>query len=405
MRAKATTENGFKETEIGMIPKDWDVKKLSDEDVAHLIMGQSPPSSTYNAEGKGFPFLQGKADFGRVYPTPTQWCTHPSRIAEKNDVLMSVRAPVGDVNIAPYKCAIGRGLAAIRPKQTVSSRFLFQYLTFAKEIIESHGTGSIFKSINKSILQNFQIAVPDSYEQQNIAFVLTKIQQAIEQQEQIIITTKDLKKSLMKKLFTESLHGEEQKETEIGLMPKSWEIATVDTLFECHDGKRIPVRKTDRVSGLYPYYGASGITDYVEGYIFEGDFLLVAEDGENLESRKLPIAFIATGKFWVNNHAHILKIRNGSLKFYEQYIAQMDIRDYLSGTTRPKLTKGLLMGIRVPKPPVSEQEEIALIFRNIDKKLSQTESRKATLQHLFRTMLNQLMTGRVRVKDLDIQVN
>jgi type I restriction enzyme S subunit len=106
-------EINFKSTEIGRIPKEWKIAKLSDEKLAEIIMGQSPPSSTYNKEGKGLPFLQGKMEFGKVYPSPMMYCSQPIKIAEPNDILISVRAPVGDVNVAPYRLCIGRGLAAI----------------------------------------------------------------------------------------------------------------------------------------------------------------------------------------------------------------------------------------------------------------------------------------------------
>ena len=217
-----TQENGFKETEIGLIPSGWEVSLLSDDTVADLIMGQSPPSDTYNQTGDGVPFMQGKAEFGRVFPNPDKWCTAPSRLAEKNDILMSVRAPVGDVNIAPFKCAIGRGLAAIRAKDKTMPLYLFFYLTFAKKRLEDKGTGSIFKAINKGVLENFKIALPEVGEQKNIVATLFQVLQTIQHQEKIIEKTKELKKSLMQKLFTEGLRGDELKETVIGTVPITW---------------------------------------------------------------------------------------------------------------------------------------------------------------------------------------
>ncbi|MCS7144515.1 MAG: restriction endonuclease subunit S, partial [Archaeoglobaceae archaeon] len=100
----------FKDTEIGKIPKDWEVVRLGE--IAEIIMGQSPPSSTYNEDKNGLPFLQGKMEFGEIYPSPKLYCSQPIKIAEANDVLISVRAPVGDVNLAFLRVCIGRGLAA-----------------------------------------------------------------------------------------------------------------------------------------------------------------------------------------------------------------------------------------------------------------------------------------------------
>ena len=137
-------------------------------------------------------------------------------------------------------------------------------------------------------------------------------------------------------------------------MPESWRVVEFRSIFADFNGLRVPVKQADRQLGPYPYYGASGVVDHVQDYIFDGEYLLIAEDGENLAPRRLPIAFRASGKFWVNNHAHVVKPYRGSLAFYAHYIAQADIRDYLTGTTRPKLTKGLMMAMRLPLPTESE---------------------------------------------------
>lgn len=123
------TNTNFKQTDIGNMPFDWEISRLGDSDIAEIIMGQSPPSTTYNKDGEGLPFLQGKMEFGEIYPIPAVFCSNPLKIAEQNDVLISVRAPVGDVNIAPYKLCIGRGLAAIRFNPNKADfRFYFYYL-------------------------------------------------------------------------------------------------------------------------------------------------------------------------------------------------------------------------------------------------------------------------------------
>lgn len=369
-------------------------------DVADLIMGQSPPSETYNEEGIGLPFYQGKSDFGATYPMPRIFCSEPLRIAEPGDILMSVRAPVGATNLCKERSCIGRGLTAIRP-HAVDRDFLYFNLKHIEPYLDSLGSGAIFKAINKHQLSQATVNEVgfDSPEQQRIAQVLSTVQEAIAQQERLIRTTTELKQALMQKLFTEGLRGEALKETEIGRVPESWEVVSLDDVMSCHDGKRKPVTQSDRIPGPYPYYGASGVTDHVEGYLFDGDYLLIAEDGENLASRKLPIAFIARGKFWVNNHAHVLSMKRGNLDFYEQYIAQMEIKDYLSGTTRPKLNKGLMMTIKLPWPSVSEQNEIATALTACDTKLHTAERKRNALQDLFRTLLHELMTGKVRVGD------
>ena len=148
-----------------------------------------------------------------------------------------------------------------------------------------------------------------------------------------------------------------------------------------YDGKRRPVKESERKKGLYPYYGASGIVDHVDGYIFEGRHLLIAEDGENLRTRQTPIAFIADGKFWVNNHAHIVTGKNGVTTEYLRYFLQnADIKSYLTGAVMPKLTQGNLNRIPVRYPDPVHQELIVRILGVLDDKIDLNHRIKQTLE-------------------------
>ena len=144
----------------------------------------------------------------------------------------------------------------------------------------------------------------------------------------------------------------------IEIDPK-WEMVKLPKISENHDNKRKPVTKSDRSAGKFPYYGASGIVDYVEDFIFDGDYLLVSEDGANLLARSTPIAFSISGKNWVNNHAHILKFKDSSTqKFVETYINQIDISEFVTGMAQPKLNQQALNTIEIPLPPLAIQKEI-----------------------------------------------
>ncbi|MEM3907208.1 MAG: restriction endonuclease subunit S [Nitrososphaerota archaeon] len=191
----------YKETPIGKIPKEWKFNKLGN--IAEIIMGQSPPSSTYNREGKGLPFLQGKMEFGRIYPSPTLYCSKPIKIAEPNDILISVRAPVGDVNIAPFKLCIGRGLAAIRfnPQKAIYW-FYFYYLQKIKKFLENLSKGSTFKAITKDDLENLEIPVPPLSEQEIIAEILYTVDEYIRMLEARLEHLEHVKKWLMDVLLT-----------------------------------------------------------------------------------------------------------------------------------------------------------------------------------------------------------
>jgi len=136
------------------------------------------------------------------------------------------------------------------------------------------------------------------------------------------------------------------------------------------DRRRVPVRSSDRRPGPYPYYGASGVVDHVDSFLFDGLHLLVAEDGENLRSRKTPVAFLANGKFWVNNHAHILTAnKENDTRFLAYALEAMDISGYITGSVQPKLTQAALASIRVCAPAREEQLGIAATLGALDDKI------------------------------------
>ena len=193
----------FKDTEIGRIPKDWKITNLGNKELAEIIMGQSPSSNTYNREGKGLPFLQGKMEFGEIYPSPVLYCSQPIKIAEPNDILISVRAPVGDVNIAPYRLCIGRGLAAIRFNlNRVNHQFYFYYFQKIKNLLENLGKGSTFKAITKEDLENLKVPYPSFFEQQRIAEILFTVDKKLEIERKEKARLERIKQGLMDLLLT-----------------------------------------------------------------------------------------------------------------------------------------------------------------------------------------------------------
>jgi len=146
-------------------------------------------------------------------------------------------------------------------------------------------------------------------------------------------------------------------------LKKGWEIKKIPEISEDLDRKRIPITKSKRVAGNVPYYGASGIVDYVEDFLFDEDLLLVSEDGANLLARTYPIAFSISGKTWVNNHAHILKFKESTTqKFTELYLNSIKLDDFISGMAQPKLNKTKLNSIPIPLPPLPEQQRIVAIL-------------------------------------------
>ncbi|URD48476.1 restriction endonuclease subunit S [Chroococcidiopsis sp. CCNUC1] len=147
---------------------------------------------------------------------------------------------------------------------------------------------------------------------------------------------------------------------ELTKLPFGWSWISLEEITINYDGQRVPVSSSDRRPGTFPYYGASGIIDYVDEYLFDGHYLLIAEDGANLLSRSTPIAFEADGKFWVNNHAHIVQVPGNTipLSYLREYINSTDLRFYISGSAQPKLNQKNLNRIKIPLPPLNEQRRI-----------------------------------------------
>lgn len=144
----------------------WSWTPLSQ--VAEVIPGQSPPGSSYNSNGEGLPFFQGKAEFGSLHPTTVKWCTEPKRIARPGDVLISVRAPVGPTNLADKECAIGRGLAAIRARNGVPSRYLLYALRATVHVLKQRATGTTFEAVSGADVRAHMIPLAPETERPRI---------------------------------------------------------------------------------------------------------------------------------------------------------------------------------------------------------------------------------------------
>jgi type I restriction enzyme S subunit len=182
-------------------------------------------------------------------------------------------------------------------------------------------------------------------------------------------------------------------------MKVGWEIKTLNQISINLDNKRIPITKDKRTSGEYPYYGASGIVDYVADYIFDDDTLLVSEDGANLLARSTPIAFSVFGKYWVNNHAHILKFDNPTTqKFVELYLDSIPLDKYITGAAQPKLNQGALNSIPIPVPPLPEQKRLVILldeaFESIATAKANAEQNLKNARALFESHLNEVFTKR-----------
>ena len=176
-----------------------------------IVMGQSPPSKFYNKEGKGLPFFQGKKEFESKYPRIENWTTKYNKEADKGDLLVSIRAPIGPCNIAPEKCAIGRGIAAIKASNEIESLFAFYLIKYNGQKLDSKGTGTTFKAISKTSLNSFVTNIPDKKDWGEIVShieskfsIIDKVEQTVEQ---ALIKAERLRKSVLKVAFEGRLVG------------------------------------------------------------------------------------------------------------------------------------------------------------------------------------------------------
>jgi restriction endonuclease S subunit len=197
------------------------------------------------------------------------------------------------------------------------------------------GTGGL-QRVPKSIVEAFQIPLPPLEVQHQIVSEIKGYQKIIDGARQVLNNYKP----------------------HIVVSPH-WQSAELGAICENLDSKRLPVTKGDRLEGAYPYYGASGIVDYVESFIFDEALLLVSEDGANLLARSTPIAFSVEGKFWVNNHAHVLRFKErATQKFVELFMNSIDICGYVTGSAQPKLNQAALSSIKIPLPDLETQRTI-----------------------------------------------
>lgn len=176
-----------------------------------------------------------------------------------------------------------------------------------------------------------------------------------------------------------------------------WKEYRLDEIAEILDYKRKPLSSMQRSvrKGGIPYYGASGIIDYIDDYIFEGEHVLISEDGENLRSRQTPIAFLADGKFWVNNHAHIIKSDYIHNRLICYYFANLDLNPFLTGAVQPKLSQDSLMRIPIFLPKsIEDRKQIVSIIASVDDKIDLLYRENTTLEMIAETLFNKTLSDK-----------
>nr|WP_240401384.1 restriction endonuclease subunit S [Lactobacillus iners] len=367
-------------------------------EIVDITMGQSPKSEFYNTEKKGLPFLQGNRTFGFKYPTFDTYTTVMTKFAKAGDVIMSVRAPVGELNITPVDMCLGRGVCSLRMKNGNQS-FLFYMMKYYVSHLIKKENGTVFGSVNRDDINGLEVDIPDDIEEQKkIARFLEMIDDKIELNNEINKNLLQQAQALYKDRFVElrPFNGE---------MPPDWHLGEVSEIIELHDSKRIPLSSRERatLAKLYPYYGATSVMDYVDRYLFDGIYLLLGEDGTVVDNNGFPILQYVEGKFWVNNHAHIITGKNGfTVEMLYLLFSLTNVQSIITGAVQPKISQTNLNKMPIVIPSKAELSDFNSVIQPIFAQIRNLRAQNNRLVVTRDTLLPRLMSGELDVSNLDL---
>lgn len=309
----------------------------------------------------------------------------------KGDILIAAssgsKEVVGKSGQANEDCeyTFGAFCKLIRPKQNINADYLRHFFNtdyYSRTILQSIN-GANINNLRNEHIDDLMIPIPSLEIQSKIAALLNKTQDVIKCRKAQI----DLLDQLTQSIFFEMFGDPETN-------PNGWEYKKLSEICQNLDSKRVPITSSERKKGIYPYYGASGIVDYVDDYIFDDNLLLVSEDGANLLSRVTPIAFEVKGKIWVNNHAHVLKFEHLSTQRFIKYVINLqDISHLITGSAQPKLNQKNLNSFMVPYPPLELQNEFYEKVEKIEEQRKVFESSLLELENLYQALLQKSFRG------------
>lgn len=318
------------------------------------------------------------------------------------------KQPVGrvvffDIEVGDYSFSNFTTRIRIKDKQTIKPKFLLYYLLHFYNRgntyeLQQRTTG--IRNLNFSEYKKTNIPLLELSEQQKIVSVLFKLQQAIEQQERIIVKTTELKLSLMHKFFTYGLRGEQTNKTDVGVIPTTWQVLPLGDVCSYTTGKLNS--NAARKDGQYPFFTCSQETFRIDKYSFDQEALILA--GNN--ARAIYSVKLFKGKFDAYQRTYVITIKDTSQCCYKYLLYELTrklemLRISSLGSTTKYLTAGIINSLKIALPPLDEQKEIASTLQAVDKKLEIENAKRDYFSHLFKTMLNNLMTGQVRIKDIN----
>lgn len=310
------------------------------------------------------------------------------------------------------KGVITSAYISLRPTELANSRYFTYFLKSmdAKKMFHGMGTG-IRLTLSYNELKNQFIPCPSSEEQSAIASFLdtatAKIDAAIAQQQKMIDLLNERKQIIINNAVTKGLNPNVKMKDSgvewIGEVPEHWQLLPYRYLFYNLDKLRMPITadQRSRNNPQYDYYGASGVIDKIDYYNVDDKVLLIGEDGANLLLRNLPLIYKAEGKFWVNNHAHILKPIRDDYDFLAYVMEAADYTLYITGSAQPKLSQSNLNCVKLPIPPISEQKQIVDYLSKrtskIDEAINESNKMISLLQERKQIIINDMVTGKVKI--------
>lgn len=413
---------------IGEIPTDWNIKRV--KYLASLkgrIGWQGLTSDEYIDEGPflitGIDFCNGGIDWENcVHITEERWAEAPEIHIHNGDLLITKDGTIGKVAIVDNlttKASLNSGVLLIRPQVDYDKKFLFwvlqsdEFWTWFK--LKNAGNSTIVH-LYQGDFAEFSYTFPMVEEQKANANYLdaqcSKLDSIIADLEKQIDTLQKYKKSLITETVTKGLDKSAQMKDSgiewIGQIPEHWSVKRLKYVMNNFDSQRKPIEAQNRSQEgdvLYDYYGASGVIDKIDEYIFDETALLIGEDGANLVLRNLPLIYIAHGKYWVNNHAHILRPKKDSDLYYMAH--QMEIIDYslfITGSAQPKLSQENLNNVILVVPPLSEQKTMAEYLNekvsNIDSIIQDKKKQLTIVQGHKKSLIYEYVTGKKRVAEV-----
>lgn len=263
----------------------------------------------------------------------------------------------------------------------------FQYYLFQNINWQLYNEASGVPSLSASTIENVKVKVPDLEEQQKIANFLSTVDEVIAQSESEVQNLEQQKKAAMQKIFSQEVRFKREDGTEY----PEWEQYRLEDTVDFLDEKRKPITSKYRKAGQYPYYGASGIIDFIDDYIFDEELVLLSEDGANIVDRNYRVAFIATGKYWVNNHAHCLRPKQGFASYFiSEALESIDYTVYNTGSAQPKLNQEVCRNLPLMCPCLEEQQKIADFLSAYDEAIRYAKQELDKWKELKKGLLQQM---------------